>query len=119
MKKILIVDDEQDICRVLQLFLTKKGFDVFAAESGEEALELINKEKFDLLLLDVNMPGIGSKGVLIELEMKNQGTSVILITGAFTDLGILKDFRMIKDIAYKPIELNALLEKLNQALKAS
>jgi DNA-binding response OmpR family regulator len=114
--KILVVDDELDICRILQVFLTKKGFIVLTAGSGEVALEIINKEKLDLLLLDVNMPGIGSKGVLIELEKKNLDIPVIIITGAFTDLGFQKDFRMIKEVALKPIDLNALLEKVKETL---
>jgi two-component system KDP operon response regulator KdpE len=57
--KILIVDDEPQIRRVLKSALSSQGYEVFDARTGEEALDVLRERRFDLVLLDVNMPGIG------------------------------------------------------------
>ena len=57
--RILVVDDEPQIRRVLKSALSAQGYEVFDARSGEEALDAIRERRFELVLLDVNMPGIG------------------------------------------------------------
>lgn len=57
--RILVVDDEPQIRRVLRSTLSAQGYEVFDARTGEEALDAIRERRFDLVLLDVNMPGIG------------------------------------------------------------
>jgi len=57
--RILVVDDEPQIRRVLRATLTGQGYEFYEARTGEEALEAIRANRFDLLLLDVNMPGMG------------------------------------------------------------
>lgn len=56
--RILIVDDEPQIRRILRITLAAKGYEVMEAESGEDAIMLMRSEKCDLMLLDINMPGI-------------------------------------------------------------
>ncbi len=55
-KRILVVEDEKPMSRALELKLTHVGFEVKTASNGEEALEILNKEKFDLIFLDLVMP---------------------------------------------------------------
>src|SRR5437868_14745117 len=57
--RILVVDDDPKIRRVMRITLVAQGYEVFDARSGEDALERIRANKFDLVLLDMNMPGIG------------------------------------------------------------
>jgi two-component system KDP operon response regulator KdpE len=57
--RILVVDDEPQIRRVLKSALTGQGYEVFDVRRGEEALEAVRERRFDLVLLDVNMPGMG------------------------------------------------------------
>ncbi len=57
--RILVVDDDPQIRRVMRMTLVSHGYMVSDARSGEEALEALRREKFDLVLLDINMPGIG------------------------------------------------------------
>ena len=57
--KILVVDDEPQIRRVMRATLVSRGYVVSDAQSGEEALDKLREEKFDLVLLDMNMPGMG------------------------------------------------------------
>jgi len=58
MAKILIIDDEPEIITLTRMMLQKAGYDVIEAESGKEGLEILKKEKIDLVLLDVVMPGM-------------------------------------------------------------
>ncbi|MBN2121240.1 MAG: response regulator [Candidatus Omnitrophica bacterium] len=70
-KSLLIVDDEEGIRRVLREFFKRKGFDVFEAESGEQALELISSIKVSVVLLDMRMPGMdGLEALKKILEIK-------------------------------------------------
>ena len=59
MHRILVVDDDPQIRRVMRASLTSESFEVSDARTGEDALQAVRDEKFDLVLLDVNMPGIG------------------------------------------------------------
>ena len=78
--KILVVDDEKDICRALELLLKPEGYDVTAASSGEEALELMGKTDFDAVLTDLKMEKVDGIGVLEESKRLNPETPVILMT---------------------------------------
>lgn len=60
MKRVLVVDDERKMRRVLQMLLEQMGLESTPAESGEEALDLFGQEKFDLVLTDLRMPGMGA-----------------------------------------------------------
>ncbi len=64
MGHILVVDDEPQIRRVMRTTLVAQGYEVSDARTGDDALELIRSEKYDLVLLDVNMPGISGPGNL-------------------------------------------------------
>lgn len=81
MYTILTVDDEVMICNMLSKFLQRLGYEVKSANSGEEAIELINKEKPDLILLDLKMPGMGGKATLKEIKKQHNDLPVIMVTG--------------------------------------
>lgn len=63
-EKVLVVEDESDIRELLELHLLKEGYKVFTAKDGEEALEIFNKEKIDIALLDVMMPKVNGFKVI-------------------------------------------------------
>ena len=65
---ILIVDDEPQIRRVMRTTLSSNGYAVIEARSGEEALEILRKERPELVLLDVNMPGMGGLEVCRQIR---------------------------------------------------
>jgi len=67
-KKILIVDDEKDICKLISMNLATRGYSTNKAHSGAEALEAIKKEKPDLIILDVKMPNMDGFEVLKRLK---------------------------------------------------
>ncbi|PTN37728.1 response regulator transcription factor [Desulfonatronum sp. SC1] len=80
MRKILIVDDEAELVRLLQMYLGLKGYTVEAAVDGEEALEKNRSFQPRVVLLDLIMPGKGGFDVLKQIKHANPETEVIVIT---------------------------------------
>lgn len=77
-KKILIVEDEKPMARALVLKLTKEGYQAEAAYDGDEAMEKLDKEKYDLILLDLMMPKKDGFSVLADLKNKKKKIPVIV-----------------------------------------
>ena len=82
--KVLVVDDEKRIRDGCHKMLTNEGFEVARASNGDEGLEMIQKEHFDLILLDLMMPGISGMEVLEKVKALHPHTVVIVITGYAT-----------------------------------
>ncbi len=80
MPKVLIVDDEKNIRRILTLMLEERSYEVVEATSGEEALEKAPELQPDVVLLDLNMPGIDGQATLRRLLMAQPGLDVIMMT---------------------------------------
>jgi DNA-binding NtrC family response regulator len=121
MYKILTVDDEVEICRIIDLYLSKKGYAVTIANSAEQALKLLDKETFDLLVIDKRMPGIGGKGLLIQLKEKQIKTPVIILTGSRQLRETTEEIEMTgyNDFLFKPIDLAVLLERVQKRIEES
>lgn len=85
--KILIVDDEQNIRTSLSSLLRDEGYYPSCCENGEQALQLIAQQYFDLIFLDIKLPGIDGLQVLEKLKKISPGTTVIMISG-HSDLSI-------------------------------
>jgi two-component system response regulator PilR (NtrC family) len=83
---ILIVDDEKDICMALNILLTKEGYAVKEAYNGEQALELIKKENFDIVMTDIKMKKMDGFEVLKQVQKVSSETVVIMMT-AFASVG--------------------------------
>jgi len=80
-RKILVVDDDPQICSLIKDFLTKKGFTVVVAYSGEEGLEKLKKERPILVLLDVRLPGMDGIMALKRIKEIDPRVGVIMVTG--------------------------------------
>ncbi len=83
---ILIVDDEKDICMALNILLSKEGYAVKEAYNGEQALDLIKKENFDIVMTDIKMDKMDGFEVLKETQKLSPETSVVMMT-AFASVG--------------------------------
>jgi DNA-binding NtrC family response regulator len=83
--RILIVDDEEVLRDVLDVVLRREGFDVISASSGEEALNLLDNEEVDLMILDIMLPGISGIDTLRSVRISNPNLPVIIIT-AFSSI---------------------------------
>lgn len=121
-KRILVVDDEEDIVYLLREALQDEGYQTFGAYNGQEALEIVQKEKPDLILLDIMMPKIDGYSLNQQLK-KHQETHnipVIVISGRgqLRDLFLLNQEAPIADFLEKPFPVKLLLEKIEQVLTA-
>jgi len=116
--KILVVDDEKDLCEILQFNLESEGFDIEVAYSGEDAL---NKplEQFDLLLLDVMMGGM-SGFKLADKIRKELALSVpiIFLTARETENDMLTGFNIgADDYISKPFSIKELVARIKAVLR--
>ena len=114
MVKILVVDDEVEICNVLNEFLTEKNYKVSTAYDGEEALTKIKEEKPHVILLDIRMGKMDGMEVLKRVKEIDENIGVIMMT-AVNDLEIIKEsINMgIDEYIIKPIKFAHLEELLN------
>jgi CheY-like chemotaxis protein len=94
MKKILIVEDEKSLAQAYQTILEKHGYAVQLAFDGEEALELIEKASFDLILLDINMPKMNGLEMLKQLETDTLRNRVIVFSNQDSQSDIDEAFRL-------------------------
>jgi PAS domain S-box-containing protein len=81
MDKLLLIDDEPDILRVLSISLKADGYDVVCAQNGPEGIAAFEKEKPDIVITDIKMPGMDGIEVLKKIKGLNADTEVIIITG--------------------------------------
>jgi len=103
--KILIVDDEAEICRTLRNYLSLSGFAPLTANGGEEALAIARREKIHIALLDIKMPGMSGLELLEHLRALDFSTQVIMMTGFSTfDLTLKALEKGATDYILKPFE---------------
>jgi len=111
--KVLVVDDEQAFCELLAGYFKEKGFDVTHTGSGQKALELLNKEKYDVMILDIRMPGVSGLDVLERIPRQIKKMKVVVLS-AVHDEAIKKmayDYGVC-DYLEKPISMESLSQKL-------
>jgi two-component system, OmpR family, response regulator VicR len=118
-KKILIAEDERPMAKALQLKLTKEGFEAVNAYNGDEALELLDNGKFDLMLLDIMMPNTDGFAVLEALKKKNISLPIIVTSNLSQEEDIAKAKKLgAKDFLVKSdVPINKIVEKVNNLLK--
>lgn len=116
---ILVVDDEAQIRRVLRATLSSQGYVIWEASTGEEAVESVHKEKPDLVLLDVNMPGIGGIAAAREIrEMSAAPIIMLTVRNAERDKVLALDAGA-DDYVVKPFGIEELLARVRAALRRS
>ena len=81
MRRILIVDDERDICDCLTEFFQMKGFTVASAFSGEEALDRLEQDAADVVVLDILLPGLSGIEILRRVHERAPHIRVVMLTG--------------------------------------
>lgn len=114
--RILIIDDEQDVVDTIELFLVKEGYRVTCVSRGKQAITLLKKERHDIVLLDLKMPGLSGAETLREIKKIKPEPIVILLTGAkgcpeemeALELGVFSHI-------YKPFEIDEVRETLKYA----
>lgn len=119
-KKILVVDDDKIFLKLVEYDLTKNGFDVVTAQDGETGVILAKTQRPDLILLDINMPGLEGGDVVAMLEA-NPLTSdipIIFVTALLTKQEEEKRHNMMGKHSFfsKPYNLGRLLEEIDKLI---
>jgi len=121
-KKILAVDDEKNIVRLVQINLERQGYEVITANDGKEALEKVDSERPDLVVLDVMMPYMDGFEVLQNLR-RNPSTReipVIMLTAKAQDQDVFKGWQSGVDCyltkPFNPMELVSFVKRIFSSL---
>jgi len=115
--RILIVDDEPQICNSLEILLRRQGYDVMTAQSGRQALQLMAAKGFDLLLLDMVIPDMSGFEIMDHISSQHYEFHTIVITGnASIESAVQALKRGAYDYLKKPFEYEELIKRVGNAL---
>ena len=117
--KIMVVDDDANICELLRLYLEKEGFDPVIAPNGVKALELFDSEKPDLILLDVMMPQLDGWQVCREIRKKSQCPIIMLTAKGEVFDKVLGLELGADDYVVKPFEAKEVIARVKAVLRRS
>ena len=119
-EKILVVDDDTNICELLRLYLTKEGYQVTTANDGEEGLDKFNQVKPDMVLLDVMMPKMDGIQVLEKLRQEGVKTPIMMLTAKGQKSDRITGFNAgADDYLPKPFDPDELLSRVRAILRRS
>ena len=117
--RILTVDDEASIRLTLTAMLQRAGYDVASAESGEEAVTLLEQQGFDLMLVDLKMPGMGGMQVVAAARQRQPDLAIIVLTGhGSLDTAVEGLHQGIFDYVLKTTEPAQVIERVKAGLEA-
>ena len=112
MKKILVIEDEKDIQNIIKAFLENADYKVETADDGLEGINLIQKNSYDLVLLDIMMPKIDGF-VVCEMIRKNSNIPIIILTALTDEESQLKGFdKLADDYITKPFSMPVVLKHI-------
>ena len=118
MTRVLVVEDNPDLAFGLQAMLEFEGFRVDVAGSGEDALELVERESVELVVLDVMLPGIDGFEVLAQLRRRGHGIPVLMLTARTEERDVLHGFSSgADDYLTKPFSSPELLARVRALLR--
>lgn len=111
---ILIVDDEQEICKMFTKWLSLENHRTKSALTGKKAINLIKKKYFDIVFLDIVMPGIPAIEVLEKIKEISSKTKVVVVTGQLADSDLLREVKQkgASGFLQKPFKLEDVMETI-------
>jgi CheY-like chemotaxis protein len=117
-KKILVVDDEKSLREILKSKLVKLGYDPECAKNGEEALKILENEKFPLILTDLRMPGIDGIELCMRIKERNPETIIYAFSGVVTEV----EFDQFEEMGFdgilcKPVKFEVLERAIEGAFE--
>ena len=116
-EKILVVDDDTNICELLRLYLTKEGYQVTTANDGEEGLEKFNQIKPDMVLLDVMMPGLDGLEVCRRIRAAGN-TPVMMLTAKGETFDKVLGLELgADDYMVKPFDTKEVIARIKAVLR--
>ena len=120
MQKILVIDDDRDMCLLLKRFLSKHGFEIEDANTAKKAIELLETTEYDLVLCDFRLDNMDGKTMLIKIKEKYPHLPVIIITG-YSDIKIAVEVMKLGAFDYitKPLFPDEIILTIRKALEKS
>lgn len=119
MQKILVIDDDRDMCLLLKRFLSKHGFEIDDANAAKKALELLDTTEYDLVLCDFRLDNMDGKTMLVKIKEKYPRMPVIIITG-YSDIKIAVEVMKLGAFDYitKPLFPDEIIVTIRKALES-
>jgi DNA-binding NtrC family response regulator len=115
-ERVLLVDDEDEFIQTLAERMRNRGMEVSTSNSGREALEMVDDKPFDVVVLDLQMPGMDGMVALEKIKKRQPDIQVILLTGHAT---VAKGVEAVKlgatDVLEKPVDIESLTEQIREA----
>lgn len=116
---VLVVDDSPGICQTMSMILRRKGFEVDCAGDGPGAIEKVRKRPFDVVLLDIKLPGMDGVEVHKRIMSLRPDTRVAMMTAYAVEDRVRDALKAGADtVFYKPLDLDALIEYLEKGAPA-
>jgi len=116
--QLLLVDDEERFLETTKALLDKRGVATFTAKSGLEAMEILDRQRMDVVILDVKMPGPDGVEVLRKIKQRYPLIEVLMLTGHATVESAVEGMRLgAFDYITKPCDITQLLSKAREAFE--
>lgn len=113
---ILIVDDEEAFANNLFKLLSKRGYDIVAVYNGADAVKIVGEKEFDVVILDMKMPGMDGIATLKEIKKKAPLVEVVILTGHGSIESGIEGMQLgAFDFVMKPVSIDDLQEKVSEA----
>lgn len=120
MFNILVVDDNENICKLMVTYLKRSGYHAFTASDGMEALDVIDRESIDLLIVDIMMPKMDGYTLTNELRLSNYTMPILMITAKERIEDKKKGFSVgTDDYMVKPIDFDEMIMRVEALLRRS
>ncbi len=121
MHRILLVEDETEILKIVKQFLERNGFDVIAASTGRKAVDIVaSGEKVDLAVLDVKMPGMNGLDCMKAIRKIKPSLPAFFLTGSIDRAKYMEDLETLgvdpEDVFQKPVDLYELVGRIKERL---
>ena len=118
MKKLLIVDDEVEIANSIQYVLNQEGFATLLAHDGHKAMQLIENEKPDLIILDLMMPGLDGYEVCRRVRANDRKTPILMLTARTSEIDTVVGLELgANDYIPKPVRIRELVARVKAHLR--
>lgn len=115
--KVLLVDDEEDFIQTLSQRLEVRGLQVTGATRGAEAVELVDRQEFDAIVLDLAMPGMDGMETLKRIRENHPDAEIIILTGHASIKTSIEAMKLgAEDYLEKPVDMQELLKKIEEAM---
>ncbi len=116
--RILVIDDEPPIRKLLRMGLTSQGYQILEAPDGRTALDLLGREKVDLVILDLGLPDMKGHELLRIIRERDEHVPVVVLSSRGDETGKVEAFDLgADDYVTKPFGMNELLARLRAALR--